>query len=154
MSTKRVAQWGEDGKTAVEVPTNRSQQRLKTIAKPGRGWDEDVHTVARPVDAILPAEAFREGQVALPVLPPASVVTPPPLPLARLASVAPAPLAPAVETASPSDESLVDDRASVSSTAPRARARLRPGQWVLVCLTAAVFGALGYAAVMSWIGLL
>jgi hypothetical protein len=52
--------WEADGETAVEVPTNESQQRLKASAKPELRWDDDAHTAVAPIDAIIPAEAYRD----------------------------------------------------------------------------------------------
>lgn len=52
--------WGADGETAVEVPTNESQQRLKASAKPELKWEDDAHTAVAPIDAIIPAEAYRD----------------------------------------------------------------------------------------------
>ena len=152
---QRAAAWGEEERTAVEVPTNRSQQRLKAIAKPGGGWDEDVHTVARPADAILPAEAFRDSRAATPIpelspegpqllIAPPSRVGPPPLPLAPAAPSAPLAETPA---SSPSYEMRPGDGAELQLSEPSPRAGLRPGHWVLVCLVAAVCAAVGYAAV-------
>jgi len=169
---KRAAAWGQDEKTAVEVPTSRSQQRLKAIAKPGGGWDEEVHTVARPADAILPAAAFRGSQAPVPVpaLPPAAlspaalspaahallapssrVVPPPlplPLPLPLIVAAAPSlPPSPMVETAvNPYYEAQTGDAAAFQLEEPTPPAGLRRGHWALVGLAAAVCAALGYAA--------
>jgi hypothetical protein len=60
--------WGADGKTAVEVPTGQSQQRLKAIGKPELRWDDDAKTALVPVDAIIPAEAYRNADPPLPAV--------------------------------------------------------------------------------------
>lgn len=57
--------WGVDSKTAVEIPTGQSQQRLKAIAKPELRWDEDDKTALVPVGAIIPAEAYRDAEPRL-----------------------------------------------------------------------------------------
>ena len=54
-----------DSKTAVEIPTGQSQQRLKAIAKPELRWDEDDKTALVPVGAIIPAEAYRDAEPRL-----------------------------------------------------------------------------------------
>jgi len=154
---KRAAAWAQDEKTAVEVPTSRSQQRLKAIAKPGGGWDEEVHTVARPADAILPAAAFRGSQApvhvpdlspaASPLLAPSSRVVPPPLPSAAAApSLPPSPMA-QTAAVTPSYEVQPGDHAAFQLEQSTPPAGLRPGHWALVCLAAAGCAALGYAAV-------
>jgi hypothetical protein len=155
---KRAAAWAQDEKTAVEVPTSRSQQRLKAIAKPGGGWDEEVHTVARPADAILPAAAFRGSQAPVPVLDvspaaspllaPSSRVVPPPLPSSAAAapSLPPSRMAQTAAVA-PSYGVQPGDDAAFQLEQPTPPAGLRPGHWALVCLAAAVCAALGYAAV-------
>jgi len=145
---KRAAGWAQDVKTAVEVPTSRSQQRLKAIAKPGGGWDEEVHTVARAADAILPAAAFRASltPVSVPERAPPSRVVPPPLPL--VATVPALPLSRAeTAAAGPSYEAQPGDSAALQLEEPSPPAAPRSGHWALLCLGVCVCGALGYAAV-------
>ena len=146
---KRVKLWGEDGKTAVEVPTYRSQERLKAIANPGHGWDEDVHTTARPADAILPPAAFRNGQV------PAAAPEPPPLPnVISIPELPPftgepsflSPSTSALPTA-PAPSFQLEVASSWPAGVPRSKGRLRPHHWLLAGLTAVAFSVAGYAVV-------
>jgi hypothetical protein len=157
----RVKLWGEDGKTAVEVPTYRSQQRLKAIADPGHGWDEDVHTTARPADAILPPAAFRNSQVpaAAPEPPPLpdriAALEPPPLPeviaIPELPPFAGAPSFPSSFTSALPTAPAPSFQSKVASPRPasvsRANGALRPRHWVLAALTAVAFSVAGYAVV-------
>ena len=153
--------WGAEGKTAVEVPTNQSQQRLKALGKPKLQWEEDARTVATPAGANIPAAAFRDGQPQLepPVSKAAAAVDVPPSsrasdgelePVFELgrstdAEGAPAELAGAVVA----PELPAPSAADVPTKNVLGIKKRRPtaGRWLLLGLTMSLFYVAAYFAV-------
>lgn len=146
--------WGADGKTAVQVPTSQSQQRLKTSAKPELRWDEDASTVLRPVDAIIPAAAFRDdAPEPRPVAPaPATPEAPSAL---RQAPAEPELVieleqAPELQADTPVDSGALSSPESPApgrAATPTPRARFRTSRWLMLGLLMALFYAGTYFGV-------
>lgn len=60
------ASWSTVGKAAGEARPKPKRQRVKATASPmPPSWDEDAETAVTPVDAIIPAAAFRDAEAPI-----------------------------------------------------------------------------------------